>query len=197
MGSFLREQSALANLNAMGVTGCNAILVADDDKIVISANMKNGAYTVAAQPLSPAKITVLATAVGTADTMGKVTIVGTDAAGNALSEEVIPVAGTTVLTTGIFASITSVTGSGWVIDGGNQNDTIKVGVNYAYPPSGHYFCAITAMADAVVASQTNVTGAYNPKLACLTKIPAGATVYGKFSSISLTSGELIGYYAKG
>lgn len=60
------------------------------------------------------------------------------------------------------------------------------------PPAGYYFCAILATAAMVVASQGNVAGATN---AVLGPIPVGTTVYGKFSSITLTSGTGIGYLA--
>jgi K+ transporter len=61
------------------------------------------------------------------------------------------------------------------------------------PATGYYFCAILATAATVVASQENVAGSNNPTLG---PIPVGATVYGKFASITLTSGTAIGYYAK-
>lgn len=67
------------------------------------------------------------------------------------------------------------------------------GTSQVLPDEGYYFCAILATAATVVASQTNVAGATNPTLG---PIPVGATVYGKFASITLTSGTAIGYYAK-
>lgn len=67
------------------------------------------------------------------------------------------------------------------------------GTSAVTPTAGYYFCAILATAATAVASQTNVAGADNPVLGV---IPVGATVYGKFSSITLTSGTGIGYYAK-
>lgn len=67
------------------------------------------------------------------------------------------------------------------------------GTSKVSPPAGYYFCAIAATAATVVASQEDVTGANNPTLG---PIPVGLTVYGKFASITLTSGTAIGYYAK-
>jgi hypothetical protein len=67
------------------------------------------------------------------------------------------------------------------------------GTSAVLPAAGYYFCAILATAACVVASQVDVTDAINPTLG---PIPVGATVYGKFSSITLTSGTAIGYYAK-
>lgn len=71
------------------------------------------------------------------------------------------------------------------------------GTDAVEPADGYYFFALHAMADTVVAAQGNLSGAVNTDLTKFTKIPAGAVVYGKWNSITLTSGELIGYYAKG
>jgi hypothetical protein len=163
------------------------------NRIVASANMKVGAYTVAAQPLVPSKLTVLATAGATADTMGTIAIFGTLADDSYITETVIPVSGQTVTTTNAFKSVITVTGAGWVISAGN--DTIIVGTAEVSIPATNYFSMIQAMADTVVSTQEDVTGATNPALSTLTKIPAGSTVYGKFASITLTSGEAIAYKA--
>jgi flavin-dependent dehydrogenase len=102
-------------------------ILADDDRIVVSANMKNGTYTKAANPDVPRNITVTHTIVATGtDTLGTITIVGTDIEGLPVSEVITPDAGTTVAGEVIFKTVTSITGAGWVIAGGN--DTIKVGV---------------------------------------------------------------------
>ena len=109
--------------------GLSTLLTAADvDKIVESTNMKVGAYTVAASPSVPSLITVTVTASGTADTMGTITVVGTDIYDRVLTEVITPVAGSTVTGTRYFKSVTSVTGAGWVIDAGAGNDTIVVGV---------------------------------------------------------------------
>ena len=71
------------------------------------------------------------------------------------------------------------------------------GTSEVKPADGHYFCSLHAVADTVVATQTNKTGAVNADLTKFTKISAGVTVYGKWDAIKLTSGEMIGYYAKG
>lgn len=102
-------------------------LKADDDKYVVSANMKVGAYTIAAQPAYPGRISITHTTVATGtDTLGTITIVGTYN-GRAITEVITPVADSTVYSTNYFDTITSITGAGWVIAGGN--DTIKVGVS--------------------------------------------------------------------
>lgn len=102
------------------------------NRLVTSTNMKVGAYTVAnsgTMPTGGARlITVAATAADTADTMGTITVVGTGLGGVALTETLIPVAGSTVTGTEWFVTVTSVTGAGWVIDGVEaSNDTIVVG----------------------------------------------------------------------
>ena len=104
MSSLLELQAAKVTVGKSGQEGTKGIFAIDADKIVTSTNMKNGAYTIAAQPVAPCLLSVLVTAVGTADTMGTVTFVGTDIEGNSISEAVIPIAGTTVYTTKEFAS---------------------------------------------------------------------------------------------
>ena len=176
------------------MAGTQLLLTADDNKIVTSTNMKVGSYTVAAQPVSLARISITHTTVTGTDTLGTITITGTDMNGDALSEEVTPVADSTVYTTGLFATVTTVVGADWVINGGN--DTIIVGVDYSKAPSGYFICKLVTMAQAVVASQTDVSGATNADLTALTNLPALSVVHGKWSAVSLTSGEVIAYYSK-
>jgi hypothetical protein len=98
------------------------------NRFVASANMKVGAYTVAnAAPAVPGarKVTVTHTAVDTVDTLGTIVVVGKDLLGNAITETITPLNGTIATGTKYFASVTSVTGVGWVIADGN--DTIVVG----------------------------------------------------------------------
>ncbi len=71
------------------------------------------------------------------------------------------------------------------------------GTNAVTPADGYYFFALQAMAATVVAAQGDVSGAVNASLATITSIPAGAIIYGKWNSITLASGQMIGYYAKG
>ena len=71
------------------------------------------------------------------------------------------------------------------------------GTSAVTPDTGYYFYAIQVMADIVVSAQGNVSGHTNPTLSALIGgVPAGTVIYGKFTSITLTSGEAIGYYAK-
>lgn len=104
-----------------------AMVVADVDYFVVSANMKVGAYTMAhtSMPVGARNVTVSQTAVDAEDTNGTIVVVGTDLAGAALTETITPNGGATVAGTKAFATVTSVTGAGWVIGGGN--DTITVG----------------------------------------------------------------------
>jgi hypothetical protein len=192
--SYLENMASVGIINSVGATGSIALLVADDDLIVTSANMKVGAYTIAAQPKSACRISVFSTAVGATDTLGTVVIVGTDIKGDALSETVTPIAGTTVYTTRLFATITSVTGVGWVI--GEGNDNIKVGVDYANAPIGYYIFAVQVLSDSVASSKTDITNAVNVNLVGLGTISAGSIVYGKWNSVRLTSGTAIGYLSK-
>lgn len=99
----------------------------DDDRLVVSTNMKVGTYTIAAQPDVPRNVTVTHTTVAAGtDTLGTITVVGTDANDVAITEVITPTADSTKNGTKAFKTITSITGAGWVIAGGN--DTIKVGV---------------------------------------------------------------------
>jgi hypothetical protein len=102
----------------------------DVDWFVTSADMKVGAYTLAktAPDVGARNVTVTQTAVGTEDTNGTITVVGTDLAGNVISETITPNAGATVVGAKAFATVTSVTGAGWVIDGVEATaDKITVG----------------------------------------------------------------------
>lgn len=122
----------------------------DVDKIVTTADMKNGAYILAAQPTCPTKVTVTTTAVGTADTQGIITVVGTNLFDQAITDIITPVAGSTVTGTRYFKTITSVTGSGWVKDAVEKTtDSITVGV----PAAGGIY------APGMAVTFVNVTGA--------------------------------------
>lgn len=104
---------------------------ADVDYFVVSVDMKVGAYTLAhtTMPGNVARnVTVTQTAVGTEDTNGTVVVVGTDLAGNAITETLTPNDGATVAGTKAFRTITSITGVDWVIDGvEGTKDKITVG----------------------------------------------------------------------
>jgi len=173
----------IADLGQYGTKGAFPI---DDDKIVTSTNMKASAYTIAAQPTAPCLLSVLATAVGTADTMGTLAVVGS-CGGVAVTETITPVAGTTVYSTKEYDTITSITGAGWVIDAGNGNDTIKIGVADIVAGSGYYFTKLQIVTEAVVARQTNVSGFSVAELSDFTALPVGVYPV-KCRQIALTSG---------
>ena len=101
----------------------------DDDQVVTTEDMKVGTYTVTANPDFPRVITVTHTAVGAVDTLGTITVEGTDSADAVISEVITPVNGTTVAGLKAFKTVTSVTGADWVIAEGN--DTITVGTGPA------------------------------------------------------------------
>jgi hypothetical protein len=181
---------AIEQAGRIGTLGLHPIV---SNRIVTSTNMKNGAYTIAAQPITPAQLSVLATGVGGNDTMGTITFVGTDICGAAITEVVTPIPGTTVYTTNMFASVTSATGAGWVIN--STNDTIVIGVAGIEAPAGYYFCCLIIMAASVVASMTHVTGAVRAPFNTFTSVPVG-TYPIKATKIALTSGQAMVIMAK-
>ena len=113
------------------LTAANA---ADDDYFITSTEMKNGAYTLAQTGPATAgarRITVTHTSENDyyeypAEELGTLTIVGKALSGQTITEVITPVADDVVTGTKWFASLTSVTGAGWVISGGAA-DTIEVG----------------------------------------------------------------------
>jgi len=101
----------------------------DVDQVVTTENMKVGTYTIAASPDVPRVITVSHTAVGAADTLGTITVEGTDVTDAVISEVITPLSGTIATGLKAFKTVTSVTGADWVIAEGN--DTITVGTGPA------------------------------------------------------------------
>lgn len=189
MSSLLELQAAKVKVGQSGQEGTKGIFPIDVDKIVTTANMKVGAYTIAAQPTAPCLISVSVTAVGATDTMGTITIAGTDINGTVISEVVTPIVNTTVCTTKEFASVTSATGAGWVIN--ETADTVTIGVADVIVPTGYYFGSIQVISQAVVASQTALSGSIVAELTDFTALPAG-TYPTKLTKIALTSGQAIG-----
>jgi hypothetical protein len=193
MSSTIELQAAKTNIDKSGVMGTKALTPIVANKIVTSTNMKVGAYTVAANPVSPALLSVTTTAVTGADTMGTITFVGTDIDGAALTETVIPITGGTVYTLNEFKTVTSATGAGWVINTGN--DTLVIGTAGIVAPTGYYFSSIIVLVAAVAASQTNVSGTCSVNLANFTTIPVGVYPV-KATAIALTSGQAIATMAR-
>jgi type IV secretory pathway protease TraF len=186
MSTPLELRSAQLNIEKSGYLGTLGLFPVVNNKIVTTTNMKLGAYTIAAQPIVPALLSVLVTAVTGNDTMGTITFVGTDIYDAPLTEVVIPIPGTTVCTTNMFKTVTSATGAGWVINTGN--DTIIIGVASIVAPTGYYFNTLIVHAAAVVASMTTVPGCVCAPLNTFTSLPVG-TYPIKATKIALTSGQ--------
>ncbi len=109
-------------------TNTAASTAAVTNRFVTSTNMANGTYTVAnASPTwsGGCLVTATITGVGGNDTPGTLTIVGTGVNGQALTEVLTLVAGSTATSSNAFRTITSLTQAGWVIV--STNDTIIVG----------------------------------------------------------------------
>ena len=111
--------------------------LADDDWFVVDQAMANGALALAHNGPSAAELalggarnlSVTITQVGGVDdTMGTLTVVGTDRAGAALTEVIAPGAGAVTPLLKAFATVTSITQAGWVRDAGaGSEDRIKIG----------------------------------------------------------------------
>jgi hypothetical protein len=99
------------------------------NRFVVSTNMINGAYSVAnaTMPTTPGarRITVTHTAVTGNDTLGTITVTGTDDRGQVIVDVIVPLAGAVATGTKFFKTVTGIVGAGWVINTGN--DTIVVG----------------------------------------------------------------------
>ena len=110
-------------------------VVDDVDWFVASADMKVGAYTLAhtAPDVGARNVTVTQTAVDAEDTNGTIVIVGTDLAGNVITETLTPNDGATVAGAKCFATITSITGVGWVTAGGKDKVTLGFGPKIGLP----------------------------------------------------------------
>lgn len=70
------------------------------------------------------------------------------------------------------------------------------GTSAVTPPDGHYFFAIQFIDDTKVSAGVDLSGATNANITTFTTLPAGVVVYGKWASITLTSGSAIGYLAR-
>lgn len=97
----------------------------DDDYVVTSTNMVNSTYTVLANPDVPRPLMVTVTKTSTIDTMGIITVVGTDVLDEAMTEIITPVDGI-AYGQKAFKTVTSITGSGWSAVAGT--DKIKIGI---------------------------------------------------------------------
>lgn len=125
------------------------------NRYVASVDMKTGTYTLAnTTPTSGAgarKVTCTRTVVGTADTPGTLVVVGKNLAGETITETLVPGAHTVLVTgTKLFASITSITGVGWVIDAvEGTKDTIVVGM-----AAEHFIAEGSGVLHAIIIGET-------------------------------------------
>jgi hypothetical protein len=118
------KTEGITNLYNLG-----APVLADVDRIFLSAAMHDGAYAAAAQPDVPRNITLKRTVVGAADTPGTITITGTDYADAVISEAIVPGAtGVTVAGLRAFKTISAIVGAGWVASAPGDEDTVEIGV---------------------------------------------------------------------
>lgn len=94
-----------------------------------------------------------------------------------------------------MASLLEQAGSQAVINSvGATGSKSITGLTAVTPPTGYYFFAIEFLTDGVVTAQTDVENSINADLTDFTSI--SGVVYGKWTSITLSSGEAIGYLAK-
>lgn len=136
---------------AYGYTNTAATTAAVTNRFVTIASMKVGTYTIAnASPVwsGGCLVTITHTIQDTVDTLGTVTIVGTDLAGAPVSEVLTPSNGTTVSGSKIFRSVTSATGAGWV-QGGTTADQIVVGC-----AAGNIVCGSEGQLGGVIVNNT-------------------------------------------
>jgi hypothetical protein len=133
----------------------------DVDWYVASVDMKVGAYTLAhtAPDCGARNVTVTQTATDAEDTNGTIVIVGTDLAGNAITETLTPNDGATVAGAKCFATITSITGVDWVTAGGKDKVTLGFGDLIGLPDK------LTDTAQVLCASLNNVKQATAPAVA--------------------------------
>lgn len=98
----------------------------DADAIVASRNCGNESFTIAAQPNTTRQITATVTKTDTLDTLGVVTLVGTNGL-NESQTEVLALAEGMVQSSKAFKTLTSITQSGWTQNGAAP-DTITIGM---------------------------------------------------------------------
>lgn len=172
-------EAVLGRANLEALYFANPAL-ADDDRFVVSTDMKVGAYTVAnASPTDglARNVVVTVTPVSTLDTMGTVTITGTDVAGDTISEVITPASG---VVTGLraFKTVTGAVGAGWVVAAGA--DQIKIGFgNLIGLPAhlrGQYLEAAQGFVAFVAGAVVAATWVYNAEISKCT-IDASAATY--------------------
>jgi hypothetical protein len=99
------------------------------NRFVTTANMSLTPYTIAnaTMPTTPGarRVTVTHTTVAGADTLGVVTITGTDLRGAVITDVITPLAGTVATSTKFFVTVTAAVSTGWVAV--STPDTLVIG----------------------------------------------------------------------
>lgn len=75
----------------------------------------------------------------------------------------------------------------------NKGSKEITGTDAVTPTTGEVFTCLQALEDTIVSAQTD-TGTTNADLSAFTLISEGTFIYGRWSSITLASGSMIGYY---
>lgn len=102
-----------------------------------SAAMHNGAYTIANSGLPgdglAHNVTCAETTVGAEDTNGILTITGLDIDGKIITENITPDSGVTVSGNMAFKQVTSIVGSSWITNTGDDTIVIGFGDKIGFP----------------------------------------------------------------
>ncbi len=154
-------------------TNIAATTAAVADRFVVSTNMSLTTYTIAnASPVwqGGCLVTVTHATVAGADTLGTITIVGTDLFGVAQTETITPLAGTIATGVKVFRTVTSATSVGWVAT--STADTLTIGCAAgSYMASGGGQLASVTVNNVVAAAIT-----ISDKAGTIATLPASATV---------------------
>jgi hypothetical protein len=124
----------------------------DADYFFASAAMHLGAYTLLQTSMPGAiarNVTVGHTATSTVDTLGTIDIVGTDLNGDALTESITPLNGTTAQGTKCFRTISSITGTLWSVVAGADLVVIGYGDLIGLPDKLAWNSVLLAVFNAV------------------------------------------------
>lgn len=134
-------------------TNTAATTAAVTNRFVVSTNMSLTTYTIAnASPVwsGGCLVTVTHTTVAGTDTLGTMTLTGTDLNGRVQSETITPVADSTVTSTKVYRTVTSLISVGWVAV--STADTIVAGC-----AAGNVACASQGQLYGVLVNNTVAT----------------------------------------
>ncbi len=178
----------------LGFTNTAATTAAVTNRFVASTNMSLTTYTIAnASPVwsGGCLVTVSHTTVAGADTLGTITIVGTDLTGATISETITPLAGTIATGTKIFRTVTSATSVGWVAV--STADTVVIGCAAGSYASGSGGILGGVLVNNTVATAFSVSDASGTIItvpasqAAGTYYPFGGVEFSGFLKVSTTS----------